>query len=276
MTQRIPLFFACLLSLLSQSNAAQVDTAEIFSPSMRKIIRCIIFVPETHSPVGLPVPSLYLLHGWSGSYASWPHEAPQLQTLADAYRMLIVCADGGYDSWYLDSPVDTNVRYETHLTKELIVYVDHFYNTIREPAGRAIVGVSMGGHGAMYLAARHPELYGAAGSLCGRLDLRSGKRDNLGLRKVLGDPARYPQHWEDHSVVNLVPQFWANKQTLVIDCGVGDYFIQLNRDMHKRLLEADVPHSYTERAGEHNKAYWADAIDYVLLSMHKFFNRRQP
>ncbi len=262
-----------LLFLSNTALAAQVDTLEIYSPSMRKTIKCLVVLPKDYTVMGQPYPVLYLLHGWSGNFAGWLGDAPQLTRQADQHQMLIVCPDGGYDSWYFDSPVDSNVRYETHITQEVIPNIDYYYHTRRDRSGRAVSGLSMGGHGAMYLAIRHPDLFGAAGSMAGGLDLRPFKKNGWDLEGVLGKPGDYWENWENNSVVSLVPLLKQFDLQLIIDCGLGDFFLEANREMHRRLLEANIPHEYTERQGEHNDAYWGNAVDFQLLFFNKFFNR---
>jgi len=44
-----------------------------------------------------------------------------------AWALFFVCPDGGFGSWYLDSPVDTAFRYETFVTAELVPYIDASY-----------------------------------------------------------------------------------------------------------------------------------------------------
>lgn len=265
------LFFLLLLS--ETALAARVDSLEIYSPSMRKTIKCLVVLPESYSVMAEPYPVLYLLHGWSGNFAGWLGDAPQLRQQADQHQMLIVCPDGGYDSWYFDSPVDSTVRYETHITKEVLPTIDYYYHTRRDRSGRAISGLSMGGHGALYLAIRHPDLFGAAGSMAGGLDLRPFKKNDWDLEGVLGKPGDHWINWENNSVVNLVPLLQQFDLQLIIDCGVGDFFLEANREMHRRLLEAQVPHEYTERPGEHNDAYWGNAVDFQVVFFSKYFDR---
>jgi S-formylglutathione hydrolase FrmB len=268
---------ALILSVLiyASAAAAQVDTLDIFSPSMHKISRCIVILPENYTVKGDKYPVLYLLHGWSGSYAGWLGEAPQLKNHADHYQMMIVCPDGGYDSWYLDSPVDSTVRYDTYMSKELVPYIDYYYHTRPEKAGRAIAGLSMGGHGAITLAAKHPDVFGAAGSMCGGLDLRPFKKNDWDLEGVLGKPSQHWDNWEAASAINMVPMLQKSATPLIIDCGTGDFFLEVNRAMHQSLLEAKVAHEYTERPGEHNRAYWGNAVDFQVLFFDKFFRQQK-
>lgn len=255
------------------ARAGQVDTLDIYSPAMHKTTRCLVLKPDNYTVMGDPYPVLYLLHGYSGNYTGWLSEAPQLLESVDALQMIVVCPDGGYDSWYLDSPVDSTVRYATHIALELVDFIDFYYHTRREAAGRAITGLSMGGHGALTLAISNPERFGAAGSMAGGLDLRPFRQSNWDLEGVLGDPNKHWENWERASVVNMVPRLSLGKPELIIDCGLGDFFLQTNRDMHRRLIEANFPHDYTERSGEHNSGYWSSAVDYQLLFFHKFFEK---
>ncbi len=83
--------------------------------------------------------------------------------------MMIVCPDGGYTSWYFDSPVDSTYRFETFVGTEVPEYMDENYRTIADGRGRAITGLSMGGHGGLFLAFRHADLFSACGSMSGAL-----------------------------------------------------------------------------------------------------------
>ncbi len=233
----------------------------------------MVITPTDYSVLGKPYPTLYLLHGWSGNFDGWRKDAPQLPALADRYQMIIVCPDGGYDSWYLDSPVDSTVRYETHVGREVVDYVDHYYHTQASRSGRAIAGLSMGGHGALSIAIRHPEMFGAVGSICGGLDLRPFKKNNWDLEGVLGDPDKYWKNWEAYSVVNLVPRLKSADLQVIIDCGLNDFFVETNREMHRRLVEAKIPHEYTERPGEHNAAYWSGAVEVQAAFFSRYFQR---
>ena len=267
---KVLLTFVSITLTSSALSAGQVDTMRIFSTSMQKDIGCLVVRPDSYSDTAESYPVVYLLHGYSGNFTGWVKEAPQLLQLVDLYQILIVCPDGGYDSWYLDSPADSTVRYETHIVREVISYIDSNYNTRRARTGRAIAGLSMGGHGALYLAARNPEVFGAAGSMAGGLDLRPFPK-NWNMKRVLGDIEAYRENWEQHSVVNLVPKFKTADIKLIIDCGTSDFFLEVNRDMHKRLLEAGIPHEYTERPGGHTGSYWGSAVDYQLLFFSKAF-----
>ena len=151
--------FLITLILFSQvAKAAIVDTVDTYSGSMKKNIKAVVIRPDNYeSTKDLPV--VYLLHGYGGNYADWVKQAKGFERSADQYGIMIVCPDGN-NSWYWDSPVDDKYKYETYVSKELVKWIDDHYKTLKDRKGRGITGLSMGGHGALYLALRHQDVLG--------------------------------------------------------------------------------------------------------------------
>ena len=185
--------------------------------------------------------------------------------------MIIVCPDGGYGSWYWDSPMDEKFKYETYISKELVAWVDGKYKTIKDRKGRAITGLSMGGHGALYLAFKHQDIFGAAGSMSGGVDIRPFP-NNWDMAKRLGNYAEQPERWEKNTVINMLYLLTPNRLALIIDCGSDDFFFKVNENLHDQLLLRNIPHDYITRPGGHNWPYWANAVKYQLLFMNDFFS----
>jgi S-formylglutathione hydrolase FrmB len=67
-----------------------------------------------------------------------------IQQLSDQYT-----PEGETFSFYLDSPIikEVSLKY----TSEVVHKIDNTYRTINDRKGRFITGLSMGGHGAMYI-----------------------------------------------------------------------------------------------------------------------------
>ncbi len=215
-------------------------------------------------------PVTYLLHGYSGAYDNWIRKVPELQQYADQFRMIIVCPDGGFSSWYFDSPLDSSYRYETYVSNELIHFIDSAYRTIPDKQHRAITGLSMGGHGALFLALRHPDIFGAAGSMSGGVDLSESK-NKFDIAKRIGDTISHAKEWHDLSVLNLIEHYTNTPVKILFDCGIKDIFILGNRLLHQKMLQLKIPHDYLERPGEHNWDYWKNALPYELLFFSRFF-----
>src|SRR4051812_2951657 len=175
-----------LLITLSLSAFAAIDTISIYSNSMFKYVKCVVVTPVSYKKAGPAFPVVYLLHGYSGKYSDWVIKDAEMQKLADENNLIIVCPDGAFSSWYFDSPVDLTMRYETNVGLEIPAYIDSVYHTIKDRKARAITGLNMGGHGALFLAFRHTQIFGACGSMSGALDV-SGIKNRYEIGKRLGD-----------------------------------------------------------------------------------------
>lgn len=261
----------CIL-LITTAQAATVDTVTIYSNAMRKSFNCVVIRPDTGEKKPGPKPVVYLLHGYSGSYNNWITRVPQLKEYADEYDLIIVCPDGGYSSWYFDSPVDSTVRYETYIGKEVPAYIDAHYNTIKKRSGRAITGLSMGGHGGLFLGFRHADFFGACGSMSGGVDLNFS-RNKFDVAKRIGDTIRYAENWKKYSVMNLVENYPKDSLAIIVDCGTEDFFYPNNRALHEKMLKLKIPHEYIERPGKHDWAYWRNAVQYQLLFFSNYFSK---
>lgn len=263
-----PCFFLLVLVFtFSVTNAATVDTINVYSKAMNKEIRSVIIVPAKAS-AGNALPVLYLLHGFGGNYALWITQVPQLQQLADKYGCFIVCPDGGYTTLYFDNPVDTNSRFETHFISELIPFVESHYKVSRDRKYRAISGLSMGGFGAFLLASRHIDIFSAAGSMSGVLDLKPFSNSSLVSKKMV-DSTCCRVNWDKFSTLKLGDTLLPGQIRLTMECGLDDYLLSVNRKIHKRLAENKIAHDYAERPGKHDWNYWRNAVEFQLLFFRK-------
>ncbi len=266
------LAFALICTTLFEVRASAADTVETYSDAMHKKIRALVITPESYNKKNSTdkFPVVYLLHGYGGGFRDWPRKVPQINGYADLYNVIIVCPDGNIGSWYFDSPEDSSYRYETYVAKELVTWVDKHYRTDAKREQRAITGLSMGGHGALYLAFKHPETFGAAGSMSGGVDLRPFP-NNWEIALRLGKYAGYPQRWEENSVINMIDRIVKNPPALMIDCGAQDFFYTVNVAFHEALAAKNVPHDFTSRPGNHSWDYWRNAVGYQMLFMAKYF-----
>lgn len=263
---------ACLPGYLL---AADVDTIQIYSRSMQKSIPAVVVTPDGYSSQPMQrYPVVYLLHGAGGSYSNWIKKVPAIRALADQYQAIIVCPDGASTSWYFDSPIDSGFRYETHVAREVPNHIDSAYRTINERRARAITGLSMGGHGALFIAFRHADRFSIAGSMSGALHV-SVIRKGYNVEKRLGDTVVNAAYWRDWSVLNVIEQYPKDSLSILIDCGTEDRVIPMNRAVHEKMLKLKIPHEYLERPGEHNWPYWENAIQYQMIYINQQFRKKR-
>lgn len=285
MIKRVSFSFWILL-LFQIPVFSQVDTIEVFSQSMNKSLKAAVVKPEGYEQNNKSYPTIYLLHGGSGSFSDWHKKTTEpnlLPKLANQYGVIIVTPGVGPASYYYDSPRMDSVRYETYFIKELIPFIDSNYRTINDRNSRAITGLSMGGHGSLMLSAKHPELFIAAGSMSGVMNIDTRmwkvnddyrKQRNENQKEMLGE-IKYDSPFSEYTVVGLVDQIKANGISLIIDCGVDDFLLETNRQIHQLLLENNTPHEYTERPGAHTWMYWTEALPFHMLFIDKAFSKNK-
>lgn len=279
------LFLLAFLPILVFGQA-KTDTIEVYSPAMKKNLKAAVTTPSSYQSGNQDYPVVYLLHGGSGAFSDWHQKVTEpglVGRMAEAYDLIIVTPGVGPASYYYDSPTLDSVRYETYIVAELIPHIDKSYRTQARKESRAITGLSMGGHGAITLSAKHPELFVAAGSMSGvmNIDTRMWKvpEDYKKLRQegqkaMLGPNLNYDGPvFNSYTAVGLTDQIKTNGLALIIDCGVEDFLIDTNRQLHQLLLENGTPHEYIERPGAHTWQYWTEALPVHLLFIDKYLTR---
>jgi S-formylglutathione hydrolase FrmB len=173
--------------------------------------RVPVYLPPDYETSGTDYPVVYFLAGFSGGgtlllgESLWGENLVQrLDRLlaAGAIRPMIVvmpdCITRFGGSQYINSAATG--RYEDHLTRELIPFIDATFRTRARRESRCVMGKSSGGYGASVLAMRHPDLFGLAVDhsgdkyfdLCHRAD----------MPRCVAGLARY-----DHSVERFLAEF---------------------------------------------------------------------
>lgn len=239
---------------------------------MKKSYKAVVITPSNYKNKKAKFPVVYLLHGYGGNYANWVTLVPDLVQLADKHQQIIVCPHGTIGSWYFDSPVDSSIRFETYVSTEIPAFIDKNYRTIADRRARAITGLSMGGHGALFISFRHAETFGATGSMSGALNVNQIRR-GFNMEKLLGDTIKNLKYYEDWSVVNVIDQYPNDSLAIIIDCGLSDFIYQMSKATHEKMVRLKIPHDYIERPGKHDWPYWANAIKYQLVFFEEYFKK---
>lgn len=138
-------------------------------PHVRRIP--VYLPPSYDSAPERRYPVVYVLTGFTGRGRMLLNDSPWSPALDDRMdaliargmgEMIVVMPDcftrfGG--SQYLNS--SATGRYEDHLVQELVPHIDRSYRTLASRDHRGVAGKSSGGYGALVLAMRHPEVFGA-------------------------------------------------------------------------------------------------------------------
>ena len=270
-TPLLLLLLLCL-GLLHAVGAQKPQELLVHSAAMEKDIPTLIMLPEDYDGERA-YPVIYLLHGWEMPFTDWLRVQRELPELATRHGVILVCPESG-NSWYWDSPVNPRMRYETYVAHELTDYIKTHYKTIDDRRARAITGLSMGGHGALWLAIRHQDIFSACGAMSGAVDIRPFP-NKWNMADSLGKYEENPERWAAHTVMTQLDKLSPGELAIIIDCGTEDFFHEVNEKLHCALLERKIPHDYISRPGAHNGRYWRNAILYQLLYFAEHFKHMQ-
>lgn len=259
------MLFACAVAVLTQvrySQAAQRHVVAIPNAALGRALKALVVLPDAYQGTDQRFRVVYFLHGYGDSYMALAR-VDSLDYYADKLKLILVGPDGNRNSWYLDSPVREESQFETFVVDEVIPFVDSCFRTVSSSKGRAIIGTSMGGHGALTLLARHPDTFRAGGSISGILDL-SAFPGNWEIQRVLGPYRKNHAAWRRYSFVSMAERLNGMDRAIIIDCGRSDFALETNRAAHRVLTDLEILHEYHERAGEHAFAYVEKVIGYHL------------
>ncbi len=137
-----------------------------------------VYLPEGYDePPERRYPVIYWLHGYTGTslsglnYNPWSPSLPEAMdaAIASTGRSAILVLVDGFTrfggSQYVNSSF--NGRYEDYVVSDVVGYVDARFRTIPRAEARGVAGKSSGGYGSLVLGMRHPDVFGAVGSVSG-------------------------------------------------------------------------------------------------------------
>ncbi|HAA54075.1 MAG TPA: S-formylglutathione hydrolase [Myxococcales bacterium] len=211
-----------------------------------------------------PVPVLYWLSGLTCTATNFTTKAGA-QRYAAEHGLLLVAPDtsprglnlpGEDDNWdfgtgagfYLNAtqePWQGHYNMEDYITKELPALINEHFPVLADRA--SVFGHSMGGHGALVLSLRHPELYrsvSAFSPICAPTQCPWGEKAFSGY---LGDDK---EAWKAHDTCELLANT-DNALPMLVDQGTSDGFLE--EQLKPQLLEAvckEKGHSLTLRMQE--------------------------
>ncbi|RYF91284.1 MAG: S-formylglutathione hydrolase [Caulobacteraceae bacterium] len=150
-----------------------------------------------------------------------------------------VADDPAYDlgqgaGFYVDAtqaPWAPHFRMESYITRDLLEAVDGEFPT--DPARRGVFGHSMGGHGALTLALRHPDLFKSVSAFA---PIVSPTRCPWGEKAFTAYLGEDRAAWEAHDACRLIEAGAATFDDILVDQGLGDPFLE--GQLKPELLEA--------------------------------------
>jgi len=229
----------------------------IYSPAVAGRLRLAVYLPANYATSGKRYPVIYFLHGLPAVAGSFRGADFLARALASSGRRAIIVApqgarDNDTDPEYLDWGPGRN--WQTAITRDVVGYVDSHLRTISTRRGRAIVGLSAGGYGAVMLALHHLPAFSVVESWSGYFH----PTDPAGERALDLGTARANANANAHAFVKTLKRGFARRPTFfAFYVGSGDVrFRNENRVFHRELAAAGVPHLFRIYPGGHEQSVW--------------------
>jgi len=211
-------------------------------------MRFSVFLPP-QALAGARAPALYYLAGLTCNEEHLPTKGGALALAAELGLALVSCDtsprearypgdDASWDfgqgaGFYLDAtvaPWSSSYRMETHVVSELPSWVEASFPI--DPRRRGIFGHSMGGHGALTLALRHPDRYASVSALA---PIVAPSRVPWGQKAFRGYLGEDETAWTKHDACALVAKTQLPFE-LLVDQGTADKFLE--RELQPERFEA--------------------------------------
>lgn len=214
-------------------------------------------ITETHER---PMKVLFLLHGYTGCAGNWVPEY-----LAEKYNFAIVMPNGE-NSFWLDGEA-TGRKFCTFVGEELVQYIRKTFSLALKSEDTCVMGLSMGGFGALHTGLTYPDTFGKIGAMSSALIVHGIAHMKPGQDNGVANYAYYRECFGD---LESVENSEANPETLVLKhlaagrtlpeismcCGTEDGLLDCNRTMSEFLREHGVEHQYWEAPGGHTMEFW--------------------
>jgi putative tributyrin esterase len=222
--------------------------------------------PEAYRP---PFRVLYLLHGYSDDHTAWQRWS-NIEGYVEGLNLAVIMP-AVQNSFYTD--MTHGGKFLTFLTEELPATVHDLFPLSTERADTFVAGLSMGGYGAFKLALTRPDLYAAAASLSGALDIcqvvkgHDDPNDHVWLetmRNIFGDLDKVPG--SEHDLFTLAQKVSksAARPRLFQYCGTDDFLYADNLRFRDHIRPLGFDYTYEETPGDHSWKYWDMEIQKVL------------
>lgn len=230
-------------------------------------LRYAVYLPDGYATGNLRYPVIYFLHGLPGGPTSYRGITWLERALDAAGRPAILIAPQGANARQSDPEYLGD--WETSIAADLPRAVDRQYRTVASRNGRAIIGLSAGGYGAMHLAFAHLSEFRAVESWSGYFH----PTDPTGTTPLdLGTSAR-------NAAADVHRQLEATRRTLARSpLFIGFYigrndayraFVGENEQFNQELSRAGIGHVFRLYDGGHSVSLWSrQAAAWLRLALN--------
>lgn len=234
---------------------------EVFSKTLNMATALRVILPD-EGELGA-ADTVYLLHGLSDNSSGWTRYTAVEQFARE--RGLAVVMPEVQRSFYAD--MAAGLDYFSYVAVELPAMCERMFGLPDERAKRYVMGLSMGGYGALKCVLTYPERYAGAGSFSGVVDIRrpvysvNTPERARERRAIFG--ADGPEGTKN-DLYRLAQDVFAEKKNfpgIYLSCGEQDGLYEDNVKFDAFLTSLGAEHRFDHRAGAHTWRFWNDSVE---------------
>lgn len=215
------------------------------------------------------LPTVYVLHGGGGGFRDWSNYSDVARYAESG--LILVMPEGG-SSYYTNAVDPPQDRYADYITQDLIADVERRFPVASGRVNRAIVGLSMGGFGAVKIALRHPDLFAFVGGLSSAIDVprRSFSIKRLHQSRhydsIFGPNGSTTRKENDPFILARS----ANPETapyFFLTCGEQEGLLPSNREFAALLAQRHFHYEFHTMHGAHDWNQWNAWLPVLFSSL---------
>jgi enterochelin esterase-like enzyme len=233
------------------------------SPVLGMDRRVYIYTPAGYEKSNQKYPVFYLLHGAGGDEDAWTNMGRAAQIMDNliaqgkAKPMIVVMTNGnanqsGAPNDVTDTPIQADPmaayqklagKFESHLVKDLIPFIEKNYNFLTDKNNRAIAGLSMGGMHTQTITNDNPGMFNYIGVF------------SMGIMNF-GQQAQDAAKLDQERETKIEALKNSGYKLYWIGCGKDDFVYQSVITLRNTLDKHNFKYTYRESTGGHTWANW--------------------
>lgn len=212
-------------------------------------------------------PVIYLLHGLSGNCSDWSRFTAVEQYVAKKGAAVIM--PEVQRSFYADMAL--GIDYFSYVREELPQICSRLFGLSLRREKNYIMGLSMGGYGALKCALSAPKRYAGCAAFSAAIEIEpliasASGRMARELQAILGPEGKIPPEADPYALLNRrrgaqLPRFF-------VTCGEQDALYQENVRCVKALEERGADVRFEHWEGDHRWEVWDKSVE---MALEEFF-----
>ncbi len=214
---------------------------------------------------------VYLLHGLSDNCTAW-FQNTQVALFANEYNVVFVMPEV-QRSFYTD--MKNGLNYFTYITEELPKICQKLFNVSDKREDNFVMGLSMGGYGALKCALKYPERYkgcGAFSAACNMKRFLNYDETDFFYKEIKAILGQNLELLEENDIYPLIDKCDKSdiKPEIFVTCGTEDFIYHMSTELKEALEKTSIPFTYKEWSGAHEWYLWNKSL---RLACEHFFER---